>query len=80
MLSLSVTRETGQAFDPARLHVVHGMSKDFGSNGLRLGVLITQNNPLLLRTLAQVRLSFLLHQGNKRHNADSEVTTIRPRC
>lgn len=31
-------------------------SKDYSSNGLRLGVLITQHNPLLLRTLAQTSM------------------------
>lgn len=30
--------------DPARLHIVWGMSKDFGANGLRLGAIISQNN------------------------------------
>lgn len=33
--------------DPARLHVVWGLSKDFGANGLRLGAVISQHNPSL---------------------------------
>lgn len=31
--------------DPSRVHVVWGMSKDFGVNGLRLGSIISQANP-----------------------------------
>lgn len=31
--------------DPARLHVLWGLSKDFGANGLRLGVVVSQHNP-----------------------------------
>jgi aspartate/methionine/tyrosine aminotransferase len=35
--------------DPARVHVLWGTSKDFGANGLRLGVLISQANvPFLM--------------------------------
>ncbi|KAK8108341.1 uncharacterized protein PG998_010354 [Apiospora kogelbergensis] len=30
--------------NPARVHVVYSISKDLGSSGLRLGVLVTQNN------------------------------------
>lgn len=36
-----------EIIDPARLHVVWGMSKDFGANGLRLGAIISQHNPQL---------------------------------
>ncbi|CAK9786745.1 PLP-dependent transferase [Cutaneotrichosporon oleaginosum] len=39
-------------FDRARLHVVYGMSKDFCANGLRVGALVSQANPLLLRAMA----------------------------
>lgn len=35
LLSLDVEKELGISFDRARVHVVHGMSKDFCSNGLR---------------------------------------------
>ncbi|TFK56134.1 PLP-dependent transferase [Heliocybe sulcata] len=54
MLSVDVARETG--CDPARVHVLYGMSKDFGANGLRLGVLVTQHNPQLRRTLLGISL------------------------
>lgn len=30
--------------DPARVHVLWGMSKDFGANGIRCGVIISQRN------------------------------------
>uniref|UniRef100_A0A8H7N2C6 Aminotransferase class I/classII large domain-containing protein n=1 Tax=Bionectria ochroleuca TaxID=29856 RepID=A0A8H7N2C6_BIOOC len=33
--------------DPSLVHVVWGVSKDFGSNGIRLGSIISQSNPLL---------------------------------
>jgi DNA-binding transcriptional MocR family regulator len=56
MLSLDVEKETGVKFDKSRLHVVHGMSKDFCSNGLRLGVLVTPHNPRLIRTMAQTSM------------------------
>ncbi|KZT26998.1 PLP-dependent transferase [Neolentinus lepideus HHB14362 ss-1] len=49
MLNVDVRRETG--CDPARVHVLYGMSKDFGANGLRLGVFVTQHNPQLRKTL-----------------------------
>ncbi|GFZ50714.1 hypothetical protein JCM24511_08472 [Saitozyma sp. JCM 24511] len=52
MLSLDVERELGMEFDKARLHVVYGMSKDFCANGLRIGSLVSQHNPLLLRAMA----------------------------
>ncbi|EIW73272.1 hypothetical protein TREMEDRAFT_24846 [Tremella mesenterica DSM 1558] len=56
MLSLDVANELGCEFDRARLHVVHGMSKDFCANGLRVGALISQNNPLLLRAMANTSM------------------------
>lgn len=31
--------------NPSRIHCVYGPSKDFGVNGLRLGVLVSQANP-----------------------------------
>ncbi|KAJ3567908.1 hypothetical protein NP233_g6062 [Leucocoprinus birnbaumii] len=37
--------------NPARIHVLYGMSKDFNANGFRAGVLISQSNPLLIRAL-----------------------------
>ncbi|WWC66900.1 uncharacterized protein I206_100807 [Kwoniella pini CBS 10737] len=56
MLSLNVEKELGIEFDKARLHVVYGMSKDFCSNGLRVGSLISQHNPLLLRAMANTSM------------------------
>ena len=42
--------------DPARLHVVWGMSKDFGANGIRLGAIISQHNQTLHDALLQPAL------------------------
>lgn len=40
--------------DPARLHLVWGMSKDFGANGLRLGAIISQHNTSLHAALIPI--------------------------
>ncbi|KAL7793022.1 pyridoxal phosphate-dependent transferase [Trichoderma ceciliae] len=37
--------------DPALVHVLWGMSKDFGANGLRLGAIISQHNADLMTAL-----------------------------
>lgn len=37
--------------NPGRLHVLYGMSKDFNSNGFRIGTLVSQHNPFLLRAM-----------------------------
>ncbi|CAI7624278.1 unnamed protein product [Penicillium pancosmium] len=37
-----------QIMDPSRVHVVWGLSKDFGATGLRIGCLISQSNGRLL--------------------------------
>lgn len=42
--------------DGHRIHVIWGMSKDFGANGLRLGVLISQYNDSLHKALIAVGL------------------------
>lgn len=42
--------------DPARVHVVWGMSKDFGANGIRVGAIISQSNPSLHASLIAVGL------------------------
>jgi aspartate/methionine/tyrosine aminotransferase len=39
---------TGEYIDPQLVHVLWGASKDFGANGLRLGVIISQSNPEFL--------------------------------
>ncbi|BFZ63142.1 hypothetical protein YB2330_004262 [Saitoella coloradoensis] len=41
---------------PWRMHVVHGMSKDFGANGLRAGALITQHNETLLKSCTMISM------------------------
>ena len=38
--------------DPSLVHVIWGMSKDFGANGLRIGCIITQHNKELQQALA----------------------------
>ncbi|CAD6444866.1 de756cf3-fdae-4bdc-96a2-f8c1af7e431d [Sclerotinia trifoliorum] len=40
--------------DPALVCVVYGMSKDFCSNGLRIGCIISQHNPILHRTVGAI--------------------------
>ncbi|GLA64071.1 hypothetical protein AtubIFM56815_007040 [Aspergillus tubingensis] len=42
--------------DPSLVHALWGMSKDFGANGIRLGVIISQNNPTLHKALQGVSL------------------------
>lgn len=42
--------------DPGRLHVLWGMSKDFGANGIRLGVIISQHCRLLHEATQPVNL------------------------
>lgn len=37
--------------DPALVHVLWGLSKDFGANGLRIGCVVSQANPSLIGTL-----------------------------
>lgn len=37
--------------DPSLVHVLWGMSKDFGANGIRLGAVISQSNPAFLNAL-----------------------------
>ncbi|KAL7921244.1 pyridoxal phosphate-dependent transferase [Trichoderma austrokoningii] len=42
--------------EPSRVHVIWGMSKDFGANGIRLGAVISQANPSLHAALIPVSL------------------------
>ncbi|PYI01150.1 PLP-dependent transferase [Aspergillus sclerotiicarbonarius CBS 121057] len=42
--------------DPRLVHLLWGMSKDFGANGIRLGVIVSQNNPTLLEAIKGVSL------------------------
>jgi len=45
------------SFDPSRLHVLYGISKDFGCCGLRAGVIISQHNPGLLKVMTELNLN-----------------------
>ncbi|KAH6687356.1 putative 1-aminocyclopropane-1-carboxylate synthase [Plectosphaerella plurivora] len=38
--------------DPSLVHVLWGMSKDFGMSGVRLGCVVSQNNPDLIQSIA----------------------------
>jgi aspartate/methionine/tyrosine aminotransferase len=40
--------------DPALVHVLWGMSKDFCANGLRIGFIISQHNQAFLKSLVEV--------------------------
>ncbi|KAF7916172.1 uncharacterized protein EAE98_010757 [Botrytis deweyae] len=46
--------DIGKFCDPALVCVIYGMSKDFCSNGLRIGCIISQHNPTLHRTLGAI--------------------------
>ncbi|PWY68365.1 aminotransferase [Aspergillus eucalypticola CBS 122712] len=48
--------DTTGIIDPSLVHALWGMSKDFGANGIRLGVIISQNNPTLHKALQGVSL------------------------
>ena len=45
---------TALGINPALVHVVYSMSKDFCANGLRLGVIVTQNNADLIRAIGAI--------------------------
>ncbi|KAF2142314.1 uncharacterized protein K452DRAFT_269886 [Aplosporella prunicola CBS 121167] len=49
--------DTADIIDPSLVHVMWGMSKDFGANGLRLGCVIDQHNPELREALRQISLA-----------------------
>lgn len=53
ILSIPVDRH----IDPSRLHVIYGLSKDFGSAGLRLGAVITRSKSVLAAVDAVTRFS-----------------------
>ncbi|KAH9822981.1 pyridoxal phosphate-dependent transferase [Melampsora americana] len=48
-LSINCREEAG--CNPQRLHVLYGMSKDFGACGLRAGLLISQNNKEVINSV-----------------------------
>ncbi|KNG84798.1 hypothetical protein ANOM_006713 [Aspergillus nomiae NRRL 13137] len=43
--------------DPSQVHVLYGMSKDFGASGMRLGCIISQNEEFTRATRATCRFS-----------------------
>ncbi|KAM0434000.1 hypothetical protein ACHAPT_003944 [Fusarium lateritium] len=52
----ALTIDTTGIIDPSLVHVLWGMSKDFGANGIRVGALISQSNPSLHSALVAVGL------------------------
>ncbi|KAF4343178.1 1-aminocyclopropane-2-carboxylate synthase 2 [Fusarium beomiforme] len=48
--------DTASVIDPKRLHVLWGMSKDFGANGIRVGAIISQGNSSLHAAIVAVGL------------------------
>ena len=48
---------TEGTIDPSLVHVLWGISKDFGANGLRLGFIISQRNEALRTALLEVAIS-----------------------
>lgn len=52
----ALTIDTTGVIDPSLVHVLWGMSKDFGANGIRVGALISQANPSLHTALVAVGL------------------------
>ncbi|KAH7354370.1 pyridoxal phosphate-dependent transferase [Plectosphaerella cucumerina] len=46
--------DTTGLIDPARVHVVWGISKDFGANGLRLGSILSTANPAVHRAIVPI--------------------------
>jgi aspartate/methionine/tyrosine aminotransferase len=51
-----LSMDTRGLVDRSRIHMIWGMSKDFGANGLRLGAIVTQDNPLLHAAIVPVAL------------------------
>ncbi|KAM5344863.1 hypothetical protein ACJ41O_010725 [Fusarium nematophilum] len=48
--------DTAGVIDPELVHVLWGMSKDFGANGIRVGAVVSQSNPSLHAALVAVGL------------------------
>jgi aspartate/methionine/tyrosine aminotransferase len=38
--------------NPARVHVLYGMSKDFGASGFRIGLFVSRANPSIIQSMA----------------------------
>lgn len=49
--SLSIDWQREAECNPSRIHVLSSASKDFGSNGLRVGTLVSQHNPELIKAM-----------------------------
>ncbi|KAM0561936.1 hypothetical protein ACHAPJ_003108 [Fusarium lateritium] len=52
----ALTIDTTGIIDPERVHVLWGMSKDFGANGIRVGAIISQANASLHAAIVAVGL------------------------
>ncbi|KAJ1713088.1 hypothetical protein AFGD_005265 [Aspergillus flavus] len=52
----ALSLEVEKIMDPSMVHVVRGMSKDFGATGLRIGCLISQYNPAFLASAEGISL------------------------
>lgn len=48
--------DTADIIDPALVHVIWGVSKDFGANGIRFGCIVSQRNPVLHSAITPVSL------------------------
>ncbi|KAF4445442.1 hypothetical protein F53441_10823 [Fusarium austroafricanum] len=48
--------DTAGIIDPNLVHVLWGMSKDFGANGIRVGAIVSQGNPSLHAAIVAVGL------------------------
>ncbi|KAL8834207.1 MAG: hypothetical protein Q9170_003864 [Blastenia crenularia] len=46
--------DTTDLIDPYLVHILYGISKDFSSNGLRAGLLLTQHNKSLIKSLRSI--------------------------
>ncbi|KAL4919636.1 pyridoxal phosphate-dependent transferase [Aspergillus aurantiobrunneus] len=58
----ALTVNAAQIIDPSMVHVVWGLSKDFGATGLRIGCLISQGNPAFLKSVEGIS-SLLRNDG-----------------
>ncbi|KAF4972381.1 hypothetical protein FSARC_1040 [Fusarium sarcochroum] len=52
----ALTIDTTDIIDPERVHVLWGMSKDFGANGIRVGAIVSQANASLHAAIVAVGL------------------------
>jgi len=48
---------TESLITPSHTHILYGLSKDFGANGIRLGAIISQHNPTLHSALIPVAIN-----------------------